>query len=471
MIKYFSLLFASLWITINVYSQNVGVGTTNPKAAFNVAAGKTVLFGSDTTGGGGKLMWIPSKYAFRAGGIGTISIPPQNFNEDPQAWNSDSIGVFSFAGGYENKAIGLASTGFGAINTLRGAYSSALGYRNKVNGNYALASGTSNQCYGDRSVAFGNNNTVSSTAGFAVGYFNVVGGSANSFAIGDLNTTTDYSTVAIGSGNTCSRPYSVALGSFNLVESFIGTSLGCSTINSSRFCTVVGSNNSTRPEWSPIGWYETDPIFIVGNGQAADMRRNAMTILKNGNMGLGTDTPDALLHGVFDSSPGIPQLLLEESTTDYARITFRNTNPGFWDIAAYCQPILGNSANAQFNFFFGNFGNVLSLKGNGNATLSGTLTQNSDETLKKDILPLQNIMSRLMKINGYSYHWKEEARGNDLQIGFIAQELEQQFPELVATDEKGIKSVAYSNMVPVLLEAIKEQQKQIDELTALVKGK
>lgn len=49
-------------------------------------------------------------------------------------------------------------------------------------------------------------------------------------------------------------------------------------------------------------------------------------------------------------------------------------------------------------------------------------------------------------------------------MGLIAQDVEKQFPELVATDENGMKSVAYSNMVAPLIEAVKEQQKQIEAL-------
>jgi len=49
-------------------------------------------------------------------------------------------------------------------------------------------------------------------------------------------------------------------------------------------------------------------------------------------------------------------------------------------------------------------------------------------------------------------------------IGFIAQELELEIPDLVKTDDKGMKSVKYQNMVAVLTEAVKEQQKQIEEL-------
>jgi hypothetical protein len=69
-----------------------------------------------------------------------------------------------------------------------------------------------------------------------------------------------------------------------------------------------------------------------------------------------------------------------------------------------------------------------------------------------------------MSISGYTYNWKDAAKDSAQQIGFIAQEVEKEFPQLVKTDEKGVKSVAYSNMTPVLLQAIKEQQQQIDEL-------
>ncbi|MBK8495244.1 MAG: tail fiber domain-containing protein [Chitinophagaceae bacterium] len=54
------------------------------------------------------------------------------------------------------------------------------------------------------------------------------------------------------------------------------------------------------------------------------------------------------------------------------------------------------------------------------------------------------------------------------QIGFIAQEVEKVFPELVVTCKDGYKAVDYSKITPVLLEAIKDQQKQIDELNRKV---
>jgi chaperonin cofactor prefoldin len=99
-----------------------------------------------------------------------------------------------------------------------------------------------------------------------------------------------------------------------------------------------------------------------------------------------------------------------------------------------------------------------------------------------------------MKLNGVSYNWrsdeyKERGFSDRSQIGLIAQDVEETFPELVHTDTEGYKAVAYSKLTAVLVEAVKElkaenealksqndkikkvtkdQQSQIDELRALI---
>ncbi len=85
----------------------------------------------------------------------------------------------------------------------------------------------------------------------------------------------------------------------------------------------------------------------------------------------------------------------------------------------------------------------------------------SDKSLKTNIVPIPNALERLQQLNGVSFNWKDTGRADD---GLIAQDVEKVFPELVSTDSAGLKSVEYGNLVGVLVEAIKEQQKQIDEL-------
>jgi hypothetical protein len=83
----------------------------------------------------------------------------------------------------------------------------------------------------------------------------------------------------------------------------------------------------------------------------------------------------------------------------------------------------------------------------------------SDINLKENIRPLEDSLSKVLQLNGVSFDWKETQQPS---VGVIAQELEEVFPELVRTGEN--KSVNYNGLIGVLIEAVKEQQKQIEEL-------
>jgi hypothetical protein len=103
---------------------------------------------------------------------------------------------------------------------------------------------------------------------------------------------------------------------------------------------------------------------------------------------------------------------------------------------------------------------------NGNLTISGTLTQASDSRLKRDIVPMIGVLNKINQIQPVYYFFKDVNKyPQSRQLGFIAQEIEIGFPELVRKDENSNLSVDYSGMSAVLLQAIKEQQKQIDELS------
>jgi len=86
----------------------------------------------------------------------------------------------------------------------------------------------------------------------------------------------------------------------------------------------------------------------------------------------------------------------------------------------------------------------------------------SDRRLKENIETLSNSLEKVKSLNGVSFDWKKSGLGD---IGFIAQEVEEVLPVLVHEDaESGLKSVKYGNIVALLVESIKEQQKQIDAL-------
>jgi hypothetical protein len=119
--------------------------------------------------------------------------------------------------------------------------------------------------------------------------------------------------------------------------------------------------------------------------------------------------------------------------------------------------VVGNGANPNVP------SNAFTLRKNGNLAIAGTLTQNSDERLKKDVAPLAGVLRKIAAIRGVSYRLKDETRGPaGVQIGLLAQEVREAFPELVQEDTQGTLSVAYGNFSAVLLEAVKEQQATID---------
>lgn len=114
---------------------------------------------------------------------------------------------------------------------------------------------------------------------------------------------------------------------------------------------------------------------------------------------------------------------------------------------------------------------TIDATGNINAnTLSSSdgIVQTSDRRLKKNILPLNQTLEKVLQLRGVSYQWKDEKKSQRAQIGVIAQEVEEIYPEFVVTSEEGEKAVNYAQMVAVLIEAIKEMNGTVQTLESKV---
>ena len=85
----------------------------------------------------------------------------------------------------------------------------------------------------------------------------------------------------------------------------------------------------------------------------------------------------------------------------------------------------------------------------------------SDKRLKKNIKTVDNALDKVMALRGVSFDWKE---GGSKAIGLIAQEAEKVIPEIVSKDDNGYLGIKYNNLIGVLIEAIKDQQEQINIL-------
>lgn len=85
----------------------------------------------------------------------------------------------------------------------------------------------------------------------------------------------------------------------------------------------------------------------------------------------------------------------------------------------------------------------------------------SDETLKENVKPLTNSIDIIKQLNPVSFNWIDSGKKS---YGVIAQQIEQVLPELVDTNNDGIKSVSYTQLIAFLIDAIKSQQIQIEQL-------
>ena len=88
--------------------------------------------------------------------------------------------------------------------------------------------------------------------------------------------------------------------------------------------------------------------------------------------------------------------------------------------------------------------------------------------LKRDIQPLENFLEKVLKLRSVSYFWKDQSFDSTKQVGFIAQEVEKVFPELVKTDSKGFKAMSYSQLVSPFIDAFKELYGQFKAVVARV---
>lgn len=132
----------------------------------------------------------------------------------------------------------------------------------------------------------------------------------------------------------------------------------------------------------------------------------------------------------------------------------------------------GNGAGSDVVFGSGKEIKLYRDGSSGVLAITGAINSNgtvvtSDLKFKKNITQIENSLDKIIKINGVSYDWKQEEYkdmnfDSRIHYGVIAQDIEKVIPELVTESNNGNKSVAYTELIPILIEAMKEQQKTIE---------
>lgn len=279
------------------------------------------------------------------------------------------------------------------------------------------------------------------------------------------------------------------------------------TTSASGFDDGKGKPGKGKP-WKTFGNDKIDPDKnFLGTTDHADLviktdNIERMRVTYTGNVGIGTEAPVAHLHiqsgeeaddgllvvaNVVDSkfvavasgASGTFPTPMGPIPFDFSPGVFWNsgdpmrfgTKPDPVDFAGFME-WMRIDENGNVGIGTGMAGPTVKLEVAGDV-MANVFTVASDARFKKDITPLRGALDKVNNLQGVNYNWrtdeyKEKNFSDKRNIGIIAQELEKVVPEVVHTGSDGYKSVEYSKLVPLLIEAIKEQQEEIKQLKETV---
>ena len=238
------------------------------------------------------------------------------------------------------------------------------------------------------------------------------------FAVGYGTQATGGAAFSSGYGSTASGQISTAMGLMSTASGYASVAMGQLTTASGNYSNALGWATTASGHYS---------LSVGRNTKASDFA--------------------SFVIGQYNSSG---------STVTSEQYNFSTANTAF---------VIGNGTGA------GDKSDAFKVMFNGDTTVSNDLTVNgdvnisSDARLKSNIVTLGSTLSKLLLIDGKSYTMNKSGKE---KIGILAQEVQEVFPELVSKDDDEMLSVNYQGLVPVLINAIKEQEDKISRLENLV---
>jgi hypothetical protein len=318
---------------------------------------------------------------------------------------------------------------------------------------YLNSTGDMNTFFGYR-AGYNNNNSYNFFAGYQAGYNNT--GNYNSF-IGFLAGYTNNagsSNVFIGER----AGYSNTTGNYNII---IGESAG--RLHNDGYSNVLigpecgysmadGRDNTFLGGWT--GYYNTGSYNIMIGSQSGtnNITGSYNTFLGNSAGRNNNGTRNVFIgYNAGYNDAGSDKLYIDNSAT---------TTPLIWGDFSLNQIVVnGNSASNP---------NSRTFYVNGTAGGDYAWYNDSDRNLKHDISTIPDALQKVLRLRGVNFMWNESKKDMEgLQMGFIGQEAAEVIPEVVSVSNNHY-SMQYAPVTALLVEAVKEQQKQIDELKALV---
>ncbi len=508
-------------IFVTALEGNVGIGTKAPIYPFHVA--KNAYFAQDIFGDGvmsfrnsaDNVALLKLDYDKFSLALGYGANANANYSTAFGKY-AKANGNISTAMGYNTQANGYTSTAMGYESKANGSYALASGRGTEAAGNYATTMGYFTAANSQSSLAIGRfnigngnlTNWVETDPLFEIGNGTSVNNRSNALTIyknGNalLNGDLELSTTHVMQFNH---------GNFEKTQFFPDTNhklrlkakdgwgpgywdvltidasndknyLGIATSNPSANLHVKGSVRleqlSGQGDYLAIdaNGYVTRTNLQGGGGNWQQAGNNLY--YTNGNVGIGTSNPyqklmvngnaqingelilDNDLGGNLHFSNGLNRVYVK--SLDEHKLSFQGKDgwgPGTWDVLTIdfdngSEAVGINRVNPYYE-----------LDVNG-IVRANTFTYNSDKRFKKNIKDLGGSLEKINALSGVSYQFNQNQHpdakfSSREQIGFIAQDVQKVLPELVYEDGEGYLSVDYISVIPVLVEAIKEQQKLIE---------
>ena len=231
-------------------------------------------------------------------------------------------------------------------------------------------------------------------------------------------------------------------------------------------------------------------VFTAGTAAFGSQTIRMFINGSNGYIGIANTSPQALLHVAGTVSYGSIRVTPSSANGESAIAFFTDTagtdtndswvvgHAGWGHTGDF---VIGNENNGAGgnvrlliekggNVGIGTTGPAYTLDVSGTIRATGDVIAYSDARVKENVNTITDALTKVTSLRGVTYTRKDN-EDKSRKVGVIAQEVLPILPEVVQQDDNGNYSVAYGNMVGVLIEAIKEQQKQIDELKYLLQNK
>lgn len=363
-------------------SNSVAIGETSTASGRNaISIGfsteaesyASVAIGANNVGGGNPTNWLGADPLFEIGNSasntnssnaltvlknGTITAPSFSTTEIITAGDKALITKEYADSNYDNSSgLEAIDEGNGIGWRLKGI--DPLNYGNVGSGSIDLSYSGSNST----------NHGATGTISFASGASTTASG-GNSTAMGTITLASGSSSTALGNNTEASGVGSIAMGGSTKASGSFTSSLGLQTKAEAYGSTAIGRYNIGGG--NAFSWVETDPLFEIGNGNTDTNRDNAITVLKNGKVGIGEHQPDAFLEIKANNNSTEPTVKLVHEGTSGARINFTNTgvtNGNRWTLYGDPDDV---DANSIFTIAHANIGTVFRLQGNGRVGIGST---------------------------------------------------------------------------------------------------